>query len=350
MRNLSKWLGGILGVLLIAGLLVLPFVEQAYAPDAANIKDTGDTLWYALVTLTTVGYGDYYPVSLPGQIIGALFVLSSLGVLGLLIGKIADLFTSYRERRRLGHHGTEATGHIVLFGWNDSTARIVQEILTMNRKIVVVTNDRTAIDSIHDRFSDAVVPLYAEFDDTELLNRVNLRKADRALLNIDSDTDTLIHLLNLRKDFPDVEFVVAAQNEELQETFRKAGVAKVASSDANAAHLIASVIFEPDVAAFAQDLITTAQSDTDHDLQQYVVEAGSKADGIPYGDLFRGLYNEQRVIPIGLSKPNGDDRKLIKLPSDNVSVDNGDIVILIANGGSRQPLQRKWGLTLDTAP
>jgi hypothetical protein len=104
------------------------------------------------------------------------------------------------------------------------------------------------------------------------------------------------------------------------------------------------------VAAFAQDLITTAQSDTDHDLQQYVVEAGSKVDGIPYGDLFRGLYNEQRVIPIGLSKPNGDDRKLIKLPSDNVSVDNGDIVILIANGGSRQPLQRKWGLTLDTAP
>jgi|APHM01.1.fsa_nt_gi Ion channel. len=88
MRNLTKWLGAVLGVLLLVGLLALPAIEQAYAPDAANIKDVGDTLWYALVTLTTVGYGDYYPVSAPGQVLGALFVLSSLGVLGLLIGKM----------------------------------------------------------------------------------------------------------------------------------------------------------------------------------------------------------------------------------------------------------------------
>jgi len=348
MRNLTKWLGGILGGLLIVGLFVLPVVEQAYAPEAANIKDVGDTLWYALVTLTTVGYGDYYPVSMPGQLIGALFVLSSLGVLGLLIGKIADLFTSYRERRRLGHHGTDVTGHIVLFGWNDSTARIIQQILTLDRQTVVVTNDRAAIDTIHDRFSDAVFPLYAEFDDAELLDRINLRKADRALLNIDSDTDTLIHLLNLRTDFPDVEFVVAAQNEELRETFRNAGVAKVVSSDANAAHLIASVIFEPDVAAFAQDLITTAQTNTEHDLQQYVVDAGGPADGLSYGELFRALYEDLRVVPIGLSKPEGEDRRLHKLPDDDVPVERGDIVVLIANGGSSEPLQQEWGLTQGT--
>ena len=105
MRNLTKWFGVLLGSLLILGLFLLPYLEQTYAPEAANIQDVGDTVWYALVTLTTVGYGDYYPVSTPGQFVGALFVLSSLGVLGLLIGKIADLFTSYRERRRLGHHG-----------------------------------------------------------------------------------------------------------------------------------------------------------------------------------------------------------------------------------------------------
>jgi voltage-gated potassium channel len=349
MRNLTRWLGGVLGGVLVVGLFALPYIEQAYAPDAANIKDVGDTLWYALVTLTTVGYGDYYPVSAPGQVFGAIFVLSSLGVLGLLIGKIADLFTDYRERRRLGHHGTDATGHIVLFGWNDSTARIIQQILTLDREIVVVTNDRAAIDTLHDRFSDAVFPLYAEFDDAELLNRVNLREADRALLNIDSDTDTLIHLLNLRQAFPDVEFVVAATNEELQETFRNAGVAKVVSSDANAAHLIASVIFEPDVAAFAQDLITTAEKEADHDLQQYVVKPGGRADGMAYGDLFRTLYDEHRLIPIGLSKPDGEERTLIKLPNDDVTVERGDILILIANGRTSTLLKQEWDLTQGSA-
>lgn len=350
MRNLTKWLGGVLGGLLVVGLFALPYVEQAYAPDAANIKDVGDTVWYALVTLTTVGYGDYYPVSAPGTVLGAIFVLSSLGVLGVLIGKIADLFTSYRERRRLGHHGIDATGHLVLFGWNESTARILKQILTTERQIVVVTNDRASIDTIHDRFSNAVFPLYAEYDDAAMLDRVNLRRADRALLNIDSDTDALIHLLNLRQDFPDVEFVVAAQNEELQETFRNAGVAKAVSSNANAAHLIASVIFEPDVAAFAQDLITTAHEESEHDLQQYVVEPDGPAGGMAYGDLFQALYEEHRVIPIGLSTRDGEEHHLHKLPPDDMTVTAGDVLIVIANGGSSKPLRKKWGLVQGTAP
>lgn len=346
MRTPTKWLAALLGVFLLAGIVALPSIEQTYAPEAANIESIGDTLWYALVTLTTVGYGDYYPVSVPGQVVGVLFVLSSLGVLGLLIGKIADLFTSYRERRRLGHHGTDSTGHLVIFGWNESTARIIEQIRGFGREIVVVTQDRPPVDTIHDRFSDAVFPLFADFEDTSLLERINLRKADRALLNLDSDTDTLIHLLNLRKTFPDVDFVVAAHNDELQTTFRNAGVAKVVSSETNAAHLIASVIFEPDVAAFAQDLITTAQDETDHDLQQYTINPGSPVEQMNYGELFRTLYETHQVIPIGVSKAPGDERQLMKLPDDDLPLDAGDILVLIASGADVGPLQEQWHLTL----
>jgi voltage-gated potassium channel len=344
MRNLTKWFGALLGGLLFLGLFLLPYLEQTYAPEAANIQTVGDTVWYALVTLTTVGYGDYYPVSTPGQFVGAFFVLSSLGVLGLLIGKIADLFTSYRERRRLGHHGTDARGHIVIFGWNASTERIIEQIRILNRRIVVVTPTREAIDTIHERFSEAVFPLYADFDDADLLSRVNLRAADRALLNIESDTDSLIHLLNLRKEFPDVEFVVATQNEELRETIENAGLTKAVSARTNAAHLIASVIFEPDVAIFAQDLITTAQADTDHDLQQYKILPGSPAIEHSYGELFRTLYDTLDVVPIGVSKSGPDGPQLHKLPMDDLPLHAGDILIVIATGGDIDPLEDDWAL------
>lgn len=344
MRNLTKWLGGVLGGLLVLGLFLLPYLEQTYAPDAANIEDVGDAVWYAIVTLTTVGYGDYYPVSVPGQVVGVLFVLSSLGVLGLLIGKIADLFTSYREHRRLGHHGTDATGHIVIFGWNASTERIIEQIRILDRRIVVVTPNRDAVNTIHERFSDAVFPLYADFDDADLLSRINLRKADRTLLNIESDTDSLIYLLNLRKDFSDVEFVVAAQNEELRETIENAGLTKAVSARTNAAHLIASVIFEPDVAIFAQDLITTAQDDTDHDLQQYEIQPGSPAAEHSYGELFRALYDTLDVVPIGVSKSGPDDAALHKLPPDDLSLEVGDVLIVIATGADVTPLEEDWTL------
>lgn len=344
MRNLTKWFGALLGGLLFLGLFLLPYLEQTYAPEAANIQTVGDTVWYALVTLTTVGYGDYYPVSAPGQVVGALFVLSSLGVLGLLIGKVADLFTSYRERRRLGHHGIDTSGHIVIFGWNGSTERIIEQVRVLDRRIVVVTTDRDAVDTIHERFSTAVFPLYADFEDADLLSRVNLSDADRALLNIESDTDALIHLLNLRKDFPEVEFVVAAQNEELRETIEHAGLTKAVSARTNAAHLIASVIFEPDVAIFAQDLITTAQDDADHDLQQYEIQPGSPAVDHSYGELFRTLYDTRDVVPIGVVKPGPDGPMLHKLPADDLSLSVGDILIVIATGADVTPLEEEWAL------
>jgi len=346
MRNLTKWFGALLGGLLFLGLFLLPYLEQTYAPEAANIQTVGDTIWYALVTLTTVGYGDYYPVSAPGQVVGALFVLSSLGVLGLLIGKVADLFTSYRERRRLGHHGIDTSDHIVIFGWNASTERIIEQVRVLDRRIVVVTTNRDAIDTIHERFSAAVFPLYSDFDDAALLSRVNLRTADRALLNIESDTNALIHLLNLRKDFPEVEFVVAAQNEELRETIENAGLTKAISATTNAAHLIASVIFEPDVAIFAQDLITTAQDDDDYDLQQYEIQPGSPAVDYSYGELFRTLYDTRDVVPIGVSTPGPDGPTLHKLPADDLSLHVGDILILIATGADIAPLEQEWTLAL----
>lgn len=349
MRNLTKWLGGVLGICLVLGIFVLPVVEQTYAPETANIQNVGDTVWYAIVTLTTVGYGDYYPVSTPGKLIGVLFVLSSLGVLGILIGKVADLFASYRERHRLGHHGTDATGHIVIFGWNDSTERIIEQVRIMDRFVVVVTPDRSHIDDIHDRFDDDVFPLHANMDDVAFLERVNLRQADRVLLNIDSDTDSLIHLLNLRKAFPEVDFTVTAHNRELRETFHNAGVAKVVSSDASAAHLTASVIFEPDVAMFAQDLITTAQSASEYDLQQYVIQSDSRAVQYSYGELFRTLYSTYNVVPIGVSKPGPDGWSLHELPEDALSLEAGDILILIATGDDVEPLEQEWNLSVGSA-
>ena len=64
-------------------LVVLTSVEKS--SQASNINGFQDALWYSIVTLTTVGYGDIYPVTPIGRYIGYVFVLGSLGVLGLLI-------------------------------------------------------------------------------------------------------------------------------------------------------------------------------------------------------------------------------------------------------------------------
>lgn len=66
---------------LLLGLLV---ALESGSPDA-SITSLGEAIWYSIVTMTTVGYGDAFPVTVPGKIIGGLFLLLSAGALTALI-------------------------------------------------------------------------------------------------------------------------------------------------------------------------------------------------------------------------------------------------------------------------
>ncbi len=79
--------------LIMFGLCILLFITESGVQDS-SIKSIWDALWYMVVTLTTVGYGDLYPVTILGKIIGVLFVLSSMGMLGAILATMIGFFNS----------------------------------------------------------------------------------------------------------------------------------------------------------------------------------------------------------------------------------------------------------------
>ncbi len=75
-------------VLTVASVLVLQF--ESKSPDA-NITSGGDALWYSIVTITTVGYGDRYPVTAAGRITAAFIMFMGVGIIGALASILASL-------------------------------------------------------------------------------------------------------------------------------------------------------------------------------------------------------------------------------------------------------------------
>jgi voltage-gated potassium channel len=75
-------------VLTVTSALVLQF--EAASPDA-NIKTGGDALWWALVTITTVGYGDRYPVTLAGRVTAFFVMIAGVGIIGALASILASM-------------------------------------------------------------------------------------------------------------------------------------------------------------------------------------------------------------------------------------------------------------------
>jgi voltage-gated potassium channel len=58
----------------------------------ANIKDAGDAFWWAFVTMTTVGYGDKYPLTTEGRMIACVLMTAGAGLFATLTGLIASMF------------------------------------------------------------------------------------------------------------------------------------------------------------------------------------------------------------------------------------------------------------------
>jgi voltage-gated potassium channel len=66
----------------------------------ANIKTYHEAVWWAFVTITTVGYGDYYPVTTLGQSMAIILMFFGLGIIGVLSSYLATTFISLQTRRK----------------------------------------------------------------------------------------------------------------------------------------------------------------------------------------------------------------------------------------------------------
>ncbi len=88
----------ILMVILTLAASALYLVERDIQPD--RFGSIPQAMWWAIAALTTVGYGDVYPISLTGQILGSLVTILGIGMVALPSGILASAFSEHMRRRR----------------------------------------------------------------------------------------------------------------------------------------------------------------------------------------------------------------------------------------------------------
>jgi voltage-gated potassium channel len=104
-HSLFRVLIAVVATIFLGAWLVLLFEEKA---KASNIHDYSDALWWAIVTVTTVGYGDRYPVTEGGRIVAVVLMLVGIGLIGVLTATVASVFIkehtdANKEEFKKGH-------------------------------------------------------------------------------------------------------------------------------------------------------------------------------------------------------------------------------------------------------
>ncbi|QXG75597.1 NAD-binding protein [Modestobacter sp. L9-4] len=137
--RLTRLLGSRLhGWRLPLAVIVLVFATSWLAMDLVEPADSeitapGNYWWYFVVTAATVGYGDYFPVSGAGRLVGTYVIVGGIVTLTLLFTRLADYLQSVRGKRRRGVGALELTDHVVVLGYLPGrTERMLAELHAEN--------------------------------------------------------------------------------------------------------------------------------------------------------------------------------------------------------------------------
>jgi voltage-gated potassium channel len=134
------------GTLVIGAWLVLLFEENARG---SNIHSYPSALWWAIVTVTTVGYGDRYPISAGGRIVAAVLMLVGIGLIGVLTATVASVFVkehtdASREEYRKGHADL-----------GQQLSVISDRLADVERRLGATPDDLAAVDAAADAYAAA---------------------------------------------------------------------------------------------------------------------------------------------------------------------------------------------------
>lgn len=117
-QMILKVLLAIFAVMLLGGLGLTLFEKEMTFANA---------LWWAIVTVTTVGYGDISPATPGGRLVGISVMMTGIGLLGTLTASIASLLVERQFLENRGMKATNVSDHLIICGWNFRGPRIVED-------------------------------------------------------------------------------------------------------------------------------------------------------------------------------------------------------------------------------
>jgi voltage-gated potassium channel len=288
----------------------------------------GTSLYWAIVTLSTTGYGDVVPTSPSARAMTSILLFGQIFLGGYLVSVITSTVIDESQKEALGTLGTDLKNHVVVLGYGGVGQAAVRELLTQDQRVAVVADSPDQVANIR-----ALAPagrLFATFGsaaELDILRRVNVQDAHSVIVCTSDDATNMISALNVRAIAPGARIVVSVQRSELRDTLRTAGVTYVASPSEMGGRMCASAAFEPEVAHALED-ITAA--DISADMQEYLLLPGSPLADIAFGDAERRVRDASGALLVGYARkrPDGEYDTTVN-PAADVRLQVGDAVLLL---------------------
>jgi voltage-gated potassium channel len=310
-------------------LLLLGAVFAVFLLDRSGLEDNvdghvsvTDVLYFTMITVTTVGYGDIIPVSDQARLIDAFFVTPvRIFVWFIFLGTAYQLIIQRLiEEWRMTRLQRDLHDHVVLCGYGHSGSIAADELLLRGwepEQVVVIDSRREEVQRAAER---GFVGLHGNASSEELLRVAGAPRAHSVIVSVGRDDTTVLVVLTLREIARQVRIIARVDEQENIKLVRSSGADVIVSPPRFGGYLMADAIESHGTVEFVSELLSFRGDFQLQEREPLPDEVGRAARDV-LGSLVVEVRRGGRRIGCW------QDKSLVIEPGDRLLVIDSDAVL-----------------------
>lgn len=292
-----------------------------------------DAVYMAVITLSTVGFGEVRPLSETGKFATLFFIIAGILSVSFLVAGVSRMLLEGELRRVMGRRRMERDikrlrDHYVVCGYGRVGRVVCSELADDGVDLVVVDRDDEIIRRAEE---DGHLGVVGDATEEAVLEAVGVEHSAGLILTLPDEAANVYVSLIARDLYPDVFVIARSVSDGGERRLRAAGADRVVAPNIIGGHRIAQSVLRPQVVEFV-DIVTRRKALAELQLEELRVGPGSRLRGRSIMDCdIRGRYG---LMVVGLLRPDGD---LLFNPSPHDMIDEGTTLIVL---GRHEDLER----------
>ncbi len=287
-----------------------------------------DALYMAIMTMTTVGYGEIHPLSREARIFNSAYMVVSVSTMLLVIGVMTQTileaqFGDVFGRRRVRKMIESLRGHYIVCGFGRVGRGAAAELKKNGEGVVVVDRDEKRLEEAR---KQGCLALQGDATSDDSLREAGIERAAGLVAALSTDADNLFVVMSAKALNGGLRVAARASDEQTEQKLVRAGADTVLAPYKTAGAQLALSLLKPHVRQFLDFALATPEWDVR--IEQVEVDAASDLVGKSLAEA--RIRGEMQVVVLAIRRSGG---RMEFNPPAAAEIEAGDCLVVMGEAG-----------------
>ena len=234
-----------------------------------------ESLYMTVITVSTVGYGELYPLSEAGRLFTIMLIFVGVGIVAMSISIIFKTIFQHQmkifmEKRSMQKEINSISKHIIICGYGRMGSSIAAALIDAGKSVVIIENELKIAEEIE---RDGMMIVLGDASEDEILTQAGIDRAVSLVATLGSDANNLFLTLTARGMNPELDIIARTEDDRNSRKFTQAGASRVVSPLTTGTNRIVRLLTRPDVIDFVE--LISKDNEAQFEISQISVDDSS---------------------------------------------------------------------------